>query len=71
MEELLKQIADLLEEDSVDTEKKFADYDGWDSFTRLSVLALLDSSYHTAMTYQDLENFKSIGEFCKEVMARQ
>ena len=44
MEELLKQIADLLEEDSVDTEKKFADYDGWDSFTRLSVLALLDSS---------------------------
>ena len=71
MEELLKQIADLLEEDSVDTEKRFADYEGWDSFTRLSVLALLDSSYHMAMTYQDLENFKSIGEFCNEVMSQQ
>jgi acyl carrier protein len=71
MDELLKQIADLLEEDTVDVDKKFSDYEGWDSFTRLSVLALLDSSYHTAMTYQDLENFKSIGDFCKEVMSRQ
>lgn len=71
MDELLKQIADLLEEDTVDVEKKFADYEGWDSFTRLSVLALLDSNYHTAMTYQNLEDFKSIGDFCKEVMSRQ
>ena len=71
MEELLRQIADLLEEDSVDVEKRFADYEGWDSFTRLSVLALLDSSYHTNMTYQELENFNSIGEFCNEVISRQ
>jgi acyl carrier protein len=71
MNELLKQIADLLEEESVDVEKKFSDYEGWDSFTRLSVLALLDSTYHTSMTYQDLEDFKSIGDFCKEVMSRQ
>lgn len=68
MEELLKRIADLLEVDSVDASKKFMDYEEWDSFTRLSVLAMLDSQYHVQMSYKELEEFESIGAFCAKVI---
>lgn len=68
MEELLKKIADFLEVDSVDSAKKFSDYESWDSFTRLSVLAMLDSDYRVQMTYEQLEAFPSIEDFCKKVL---
>lgn len=68
MEELLEKLADLLEVESVDASKQFKDYDEWDSFTRLSVLAMLDRDYKKQMTYQELEAFASIGDFCKSVV---
>jgi len=68
MEELLKKIADFLEVDSVDSAKKFSDYESWDSFTRLSVLAMLDSDYCVQMTYEQLEAFPTIEDFCKKVL---
>lgn len=68
MEELLSKLSDLLEVDTIDVNKKFSDYEEWDSFTSLSVLAMLDSNYHIQMTYQDLETFPSIADFCKVVL---
>ena len=68
MEELLSKIADLLEVDAVDPQKKFKDYEEWDSFTRLSVLAMLDSDYKVQMTYEQLEAFQTIGDFCKKII---
>lgn len=68
MEELLEKLADLLEVESVDASKQFKDYDEWDSFTRLSVLAMLDRDYKKQMTYQELEAFASIADFCKSVV---
>lgn len=68
MEELLQKIAELLEIDSVDASKKFKDYEEWDSFTRLSVLAMLDSQYHIQMSYKELEEFESIAAFCKKIL---
>ena len=68
MEELLEKIAGLLEVDSVDASKKFKDYEEWDSFTRLSVLAMLDTQYHIQMSYKELEDFESIGAFCTKIL---
>lgn len=68
MDELLKKIADLLEVDTVDASKKFKDYEEWDSFTRLSVLAMLDNQYHIQMSYKELEEFESISAFCTKVL---
>jgi len=68
MEELLEKLADLLEVESVDASKQFKDYDEWDSFTRLSVLAMLDRDYKKQMTYQELEAFNSINDFCKSIL---
>lgn len=68
MEELLNKIAELLEVDSIDPQKQFKDYEEWDSFTRLSVLAMLDKDYKVQMTYEQLEAFPTIGDFCKQIL---
>lgn len=70
MEELLQKIAKLLGEESLDVNKKFKDYDEWDSFARLYVLSLLDSEYKIQMTYQELEAFASIQDFCNKVFSK-
>ena len=71
MEELIAQLADILEVDNLDITKKFSDYDEWDSLAGLSILALLDSDYNTTMTGKEVAAFESIEAFCKEVLSRQ
>ena len=71
MEELIQKLADLLEVDSLDVNKKFSDYDEWDSLAGLSLIALLDSDYNTTMSGKEVASFNSIKEFCKEVLSRQ
>ena len=71
MEELIQKLADLLEVDSLDVNKKFSDYDEWDSLAGLSLIALLDSDYNTTMSGKEVASFNSIEEFCKEVLSRQ
>lgn len=71
MEELIAQIAEILEVDNLDISKKFSDYDEWDSLAGLSILALLDSDYNTTMTGKEVAAFDSIEAFCKEVLSRQ
>ena len=68
MEELLEKIAELLDVESLDIEKHFKDYDEWDSLAGLSIIALLDSDYHLAMTTKEILSFNSIGEFCEAVL---
>ena len=70
MEELIAQLADILEVDNLDITKKFSDYDEWDSLAGLSILALLDSDYNTTMTGKEVAAFDSIEAFCKEVLSR-
>lgn len=69
MEALLNKIADLLEVETIDPKKTFKDYEEWDSFTRLSVLAMLDSDYHVQMSYEQLEAFPTIEDFCKKIIS--
>lgn len=69
MEELTKKLQNLMEVDELDLTKSFTDYEEWDSLTGLSILALLDSDYHQAMTIKEILSYKSIGDFCKAVMS--
>lgn len=70
MEELVSKLAEILEVDNLDITKKFTDYDEWDSLTALSIIALLDSDYKTAMTGKEILAFENIEAFCKEVLSR-
>ncbi len=68
MEELVNKLSEILEVEKLDVNKKFADYDEWDSLSALSVLAMLDSDYHCQMKNADLAAFDSIADFCKAVI---
>lgn len=68
MEELLEKLAEILEVDNIDVNKKFTDYEVWDSLCSLSVIALLDSDYGMSMNHKDILAFNSIEDFCKAVV---
>lgn len=68
MEELIQQLADILEVDELDINKKFTDYEEWDSLAGLSLIALLDSDYNTTMKNKELLAFGSIKDFCEAVI---
>lgn len=70
MEELKNKLAEILEVEELDVTKKFTDYEEWDSLAALSVLAMLDSDYHTSMKAADITAFDNIEAFCKEVLSR-
>ena len=70
MEELLEKLAEILEVEEIDVNKKFTDYEEWDSLTALSVLAMLDSDYNTSMRASEIISFNNIEAFCKEVLSR-
>ena len=71
MEKLVSKLADILEVEELDINKRFTDYEEWDSLAGLSVLAMLDSDYNTTMTGKEMAAFNSIEAFCKEVLSRQ
>lgn len=70
MEELKKKLQDLLEVEDLDVKKHFTDYEEWDSVTGLSILAMLDSDYHQAMTIKEVLAFMSIEDFCNVVLSK-
>ena len=71
MEELKNKLSEILEVEDLDITKKFTDYEEWDSLTSLSILALLDSNYHTSMKASEIVAFDSIESFCKEVLSQK
>ena len=68
MNELLEKLAEILEVDEVDVNKKFTDYEERDSLCGLSVIAMLDSDYNMSMKNKEILEFASIGDFCKAVI---
>ena len=71
MEDLMTKLAEILEVEELDVNKKFTDYEEWDSLTGLTILAMLDSDYHTSMKIADILAFDNIGSFCKDILSRQ
>ena len=52
----------------IDINLKFSDLEEWDSLTRLTMLAMLDSDYNINITDSDLLKFENIKEFCDYVI---
>ncbi len=68
MEDLIEKIAEILEVDEVDVNKKFTDYEEWDSLASLSIIAMLDSDYNISMKNKEILAFNSIKDFCDAVL---
>lgn len=68
MNELIEKLAEILEVDELDVNKKFTDYEEWDSLCGLSVIAMLDSDYGMTMKNKEILEFNSIKDFCEAVL---
>lgn len=68
MGKLIQKIADILEVDELDVNKKFIDYEEWDSLAGLSLIAMLDADYNMTMRIKEVLAFNSIKDFCEAVI---
>jgi acyl carrier protein len=68
MEKLVKKIENIFEIKKINLKKKFSDLKNWDSLTRLSIIALLDSDYKIIFKNSDLDKFENIQAFCNYVI---
>lgn len=70
MNDLIEKLAEILEVEELDVNKKFVDYEEWDSLCGLSIIAMLDSDYNISMKNKDILEFASIKDFCEAVINR-
>lgn len=68
MEKLTNKLSEIFEVENIDTNLKFSELEEWDSLTRLTLLAMLDSDYNLNLTDSDLIKFENIKEFCDYVI---
>ena len=71
MNEILKQIASILEVDGVSETDELRAFPQWDSLSVLSVIAMLDASYGVNLRAADFGPIKSAGDLWTLVQSRK
>lgn len=61
MNTFLDQMAEILEEDSVQLADKLTDFDTWDSLTQLSIIAMADETYGVTISAEQLKEASTVG----------
>lgn len=59
-EEILKKLAEILEEDTINETQELENFDEWDSLTTLSLIAMADSDYNISLTNEIVEQFVTV-----------
>ena len=62
MNEFLKEMADILDEESVSASDRLEDFGAWDSLAVLSVVAMADARYRVSLTAQQVRAVATIDE---------
>ena len=71
MNEFLKQVAGILEVDSVKDADELKAFPQWDSLSVLSVIAMLDANYGVNLRAADFGPVKTIGDLWSLVQSRK
>jgi acyl carrier protein len=71
VETLYAKLAEILEVDQVRAGDVLSSFDTWDSLTRLSILAMLDSSYGVNLAAGDFKSMNTIEDLSAAVEARK
>ena len=61
MDNFYKMLAELLEEEEVDSEDVLSDFEIWDSLTVLSIVAMIDKEYNVRISSEALDRAKTVG----------
>ena len=62
MEDFLKEMADILDEESVEESDRLDGFESWDSLAILSVIAMAESRYHAAFSAQEIRVAATLGD---------
>ena len=71
MSDLYAKLSEILEVDQVQSTDLLASFDTWDSLTRLSILAMLDSSYGVNLAAGEFKTMQTIADLAATVEARR
>ncbi|MCD2323299.1 phosphopantetheine-binding protein [Sphingomonas sp. IC-56] len=71
MEEFLTEMAEILEEDSVDAADELNSFESWDSLATLSVIAMADAQFGVNVTAQELKPAKTVGDLHAIIVAKK
>lgn len=58
----LNDLAEILEEDSVNETNVLADFDAWDSLSVLSIIAYASEHYKMQLKKEDIRSMKTVGD---------
>ena len=65
----LKEILEM-EDQEINLNDKFRDYDNWDSLANLSVIAMLDDEFGVYIETNDFKKLTTVAELMEEVKRR-
>lgn len=70
MDEFLNEMAEILEEDVVNSGDELNSFESWDSLATLSVAALADSSFGVNMSSQEINAASTIEDLYQRILAK-
>jgi acyl carrier protein len=71
MEKYLKEMAEILEEDTVTSSDRLDKFESWDSLATLSVVAMADSKYGVKIASKDVNSIHTIGDLYELIMSKK
>lgn len=69
MEEFLKEMADILDEETVQENDRLDGFDAWDSLAVLSVVAMADARYRATFSARDIRSAATVGDLYRLLTA--
>jgi acyl carrier protein len=62
MDDFLRQLADILDVDSVNEQDELGKFSAWDSLAVLSIIAMASEQFHTQFSAQQIRSAQTAGD---------
>lgn len=70
MDDFLNEMAEILEEDSVNPNDALHDFESWDSLAALSVAAMADAHFGVTMSSSEINDADTIKDLYERIIAK-
>ena len=71
MDEFLSEMAEILEEDSVNADDALDEFESWDSLAALSVAAMADAQFGVTMLSSEINDAVTIKDLYERILAKK
>jgi acyl carrier protein len=71
VEEFLTEMAEILEEDSVNPTDELKSFDSWDSLAGLSVVAMADANFGVNLSAQEIQRAVTVEDLYRLITAKK